>query len=168
MRKWLFLCLKTRTSLDHLSYRVVVQLLSLVMFNSLWPYGLQHARFPCISPTPRAYSNSCPSSQWCHPTISSSFVPFSSCLQSFPVSGSFLFFLINLFYLEDNYFTLLWYCDGCCNILTWFRHGYTKSLILNTPPSTLPSPSFWVFPENQFWVPCFMQWTCTGHLFYIW
>ena len=89
MRKWLFLCLKTRTSLDHLSYRVVVQLLSLVMFNSLWPYGLQHARFPCISPTPRAYSNSCPSSQWCHPTISSSFVPFSSCLQSFPASGSF-------------------------------------------------------------------------------
>ena len=60
-----------------------------VMSNSLGPHGLQHARLPCPSPTPRACSNSCPSSQWCHPTISSSVVPFSSCLQSFPASGSF-------------------------------------------------------------------------------
>ena len=52
-------------------------------------HGLQHARFPCPSPTPRACSNSCPSSQWCHPTISSSVVPFSSCPKSFPASGSF-------------------------------------------------------------------------------
>ena len=52
-------------------------------------HGLRHARPPCPSPTPRAYSNSCPSSQWCHSTISSSIVPFSFCLQSFPVSGSF-------------------------------------------------------------------------------
>ena len=59
------------------------------MSDSLWPHGLQHARLPCPSPTPGASSNSCPSSQWCHPTISSSFIPFSSCLQSFPVSGSF-------------------------------------------------------------------------------
>ena len=57
--------------------------------NSLWLHGLQHARLPCLSPNPRAYSNSCPSSQWCHPTISSSVVPFSSCLQSFPPSESF-------------------------------------------------------------------------------
>ena len=57
--------------------------------NSLWPHGLQHARPPCPSPTPRVYSNSCPLSQWCHPTISSSAVPFSSCPQSFPASGSF-------------------------------------------------------------------------------
>ena len=56
---------------------------------SLWPSGLQHARLPCPSPTPRAYSNSCPSSQWCHPTMSSSVVPFSSHLQSFLASGSF-------------------------------------------------------------------------------
>ena len=60
-----------------------------VTSNSLWPHGLQHARPPCPSPTPGACSNSCPSSQWCHPTISSSVVPFSSCLQSFPASGSF-------------------------------------------------------------------------------
>ena len=60
-----------------------------VMSNSLWPCGLQHARLPCPSPTPRACSNSCPLSQWCHPAISSSVFPFSSCLQSFPASGSF-------------------------------------------------------------------------------
>ena len=60
-----------------------------VVSNSLWSHGLQHARPPCPSPTPRVYSNSCPLSQWCHPTISSSVIPFSSCLQSFPASGSF-------------------------------------------------------------------------------
>ena len=60
----------------------------LVMSDSLRPHGLQHARPPCPSPTSRAYPNSCPLSWWCHPTISSSVVPFSSCLQSFPVLGS--------------------------------------------------------------------------------
>ena len=60
-----------------------------VMSDSLWPHGLQHARLPCPSPSPGACSNSCPWSQWCHPTISSSIVPFSSCLQSFPASGFF-------------------------------------------------------------------------------
>ena len=59
------------------------------MFDSLRPHGLQHARLPCPSPTPGVYPNSCPQSRWCHPTISSSVVPFSSCLQSFPASGSF-------------------------------------------------------------------------------
>ena len=53
------------------------------------PHGLQHTRLPCPSPTPGAYSNSCPLSWWCHPTILSSTVPFSSCLQSCPASGSF-------------------------------------------------------------------------------
>ena len=57
--------------------------------DSLQPHGLQHARLPCLSPTPRDCSNSCPSSQWCHPTISSFVVSFSSRLQSFPASGSF-------------------------------------------------------------------------------
>ena len=60
-----------------------------VVSDSLRPHGLQHARPPCPSPTPGAYSNSCPLSQWCHSTISSSFTPFSSCPQSFPASGSF-------------------------------------------------------------------------------
>jgi len=60
-----------------------------VISDFLWPCGLQHAKFPCPSPTPGACSNSCPLSWWCHPTISSSVVPFSSRLQSFPASGSF-------------------------------------------------------------------------------
>ena len=56
--------------------------------DSLRPHGLQHTRLPCPPPSPGACSNSCPLSQWCHPTVSSSVVPFS-CLQSFPASGSF-------------------------------------------------------------------------------
>ena len=59
------------------------------MSDSLRPHGLQHVRPPCPSPTPRVYSSSCPSSWWCHPTISSSVVSFSSFPQSFPASGSF-------------------------------------------------------------------------------
>ena len=67
----------------------VSQFNRLVVSDSLRPHGLQHARFPCPSPTPRACPNSCPSRQWCHPTILSSVIPFFSCLQSFPASGSF-------------------------------------------------------------------------------
>ena len=66
-----------------------VQFSCSVMSDYLQPHGLQHTRLPCPSPTPRAYSNSCPLSWWCHPTISSSVIPFSSKLQSFPASGSF-------------------------------------------------------------------------------
>ena len=64
-----------------------VQVSYSVVSDSLQPQGLQHARPPCPSPTPRVYSDSCPLSQWCHPTISSSVVPFSSHLQSFPASN---------------------------------------------------------------------------------
>ena len=60
-----------------------------VMSDSMWPHGLQHTRLPCPSPNPRACSNSCPLNRWCHPTISSFVVPFSSRLQYFPASGSF-------------------------------------------------------------------------------
>ena len=73
----------SRVSLDS------VQFSHLVVSNSLRPHGLQHASLHCPSLTPRACSNLCPSSQWCHPTISSSIISFSCCLQSFPVSGSF-------------------------------------------------------------------------------
>ena len=66
-----------------------VQFSCSVMSGSLWPHGLQHARPPCPLATPRSYSNSCPLSWWCHTAISSSVIPFSSCLQSFPASGSF-------------------------------------------------------------------------------
>ena len=66
-----------------------IQSSCLVMSDSLQSHGLHHTRLPCLSPTPGAYPNSCPLSQWCHTTISSSVVPFSSCPQSFPASGSF-------------------------------------------------------------------------------
>ena len=66
-----------------------VQFSHSVMSDSSWPHGPQHTRPPCPSPTPRVYSNSSPLSWWCHPTISSSAFPFSSCLQSFPASRSF-------------------------------------------------------------------------------
>ena len=66
-----------------------VQFSHSVTSNSLQLHEMQHARLPCPSPTPGACSNSCTSSQWCHPTISSSVIPFASCLQSFPASGSF-------------------------------------------------------------------------------
>ena len=66
-----------------------VQFSHSVVSSSLWSYGLQHTRLICPSPTTGAYSNSCPSHWWCHPTISSSVVPVSSCPQSFPASGSF-------------------------------------------------------------------------------
>ena len=66
-----------------------VQISRSVVSDSLWPHEPQHARPPCPSPTPRVYSNSCPLSRWCHPTILSSVAPFSFCLQSFPSSGSF-------------------------------------------------------------------------------
>ena len=68
---------------------VSVQFSHSVMSNSLRSHGLHQIRFPCLSQTPGACSNSCPSSWWCHPTISLSVIPFSSCLQSFPASGSF-------------------------------------------------------------------------------
>ena len=70
-------------------YQLFLVLSCSVVSNSLRPHELQDARLPCPSPSPGAYSNSCPSSRWCHPTISSSVIPFSSCLQSFPASGSF-------------------------------------------------------------------------------
>ena len=70
------------------SFRLVSSVAQVVS-DSLWPHEPQHIRPPCPSPTPRVYLNSCPLSPWCHPTISSSTVPFSSCPQSFPASGSF-------------------------------------------------------------------------------
>ena len=68
---------------------VYLQFSHSIMSNSLWPHELQHARPPCPTPTPGVHSDSRPSSQWCHPAVSSSVVPFSSCPQSLPASGSF-------------------------------------------------------------------------------
>ena len=71
------------------SSSLIVQFSCSVVSDSLQLHRMQHARPPCPSPAPRAYSNSCPSSRWCHPTFSSSVISFSSCFQSFPASGSF-------------------------------------------------------------------------------
>ena len=105
-------------------YWVIVQFSCSVMSTSLWPYGQQHARLPCPSPIPRACS-----SQWCHPTISSSTIPFSSCPQSFPASGSFQM---------SQLFSIRWpkYCSFSFNIspsneysgLISFRMGWSDLL----------------------------------------
>ena len=87
MQKEFFYC--SPVSLAIWNILLIVQFSCSVVSSALWPHGLQHARLPCSSPTPGAYSNSCPSHQWYHPTISSSVIPFSSCPQSFPASGSF-------------------------------------------------------------------------------
>ena len=74
---------------SHMTQLRLSQFSRSVVSDSLGSHGLQHTRLPCPSPTPGACSNSCSSSQWCHPTVSFSVIPFSSCLQSFPGSGSF-------------------------------------------------------------------------------
>ena len=103
-----------------------------VVSDSLQPHGLQHARLPCPSSTPRAYSNSCPWSWWCHPTISSSVVPFSSCFQSFPASGSFH---MSLFFASGGQSFAVSALASVLpmNIQDWFPLGWTgwilKSLL---------------------------------------
>ena len=81
----------SQTILQPLLPLLLLQFSSVQSFScvQLWPHGLQHARPPCPSSTPGVHSNSCPLSQWCHPAISSSVVPFSSCPQSYPASVSF-------------------------------------------------------------------------------
>ena len=83
MRKW-----GVRKNCHRLQFSSVQFSISVVS-DSLWPHELQHTRHPCLSPTPGVHPNPHPSSRWCHPTILSSVVPFSSCPQSFPASGSF-------------------------------------------------------------------------------
>ena len=102
-----------------------------VVSDSLRPHGLQHARLPCPSPTPGAYSKSCPLSRWCHLTISTSVTPFSSCLQSFPASGSFP---------TSQFFTSGGQSIGVSastsvlpmNIQDWFPLGWTGFFMLGT------------------------------------
>ena len=106
-----------------------VQLSHLVVSDSLQPHGLQHARLPCPSPTPGVYSNSCPLSWWCHPTISSSDVPFSSCLQSFPASGSFP---MSQFFTSGSQSTGVSASASVLpmNIQDWFSLGWTGCISL--------------------------------------
>ena len=101
------------------------------MPDSLWPHGLQHTWFPCPSPTSGARSNSCPSSWWCHPTISSSVVLFSSCLQSFPASGSFP--LSQFFASGGQSMEVSASASGLpMNIQDWFLSGLTGWISLQS------------------------------------
>ena len=100
-----------------------------VMSDSLWPHGLKHSRLPCPPSSAKAYSNSCPLSGWCHPTISSCVVPFSSCLQSFPASGSFL--MSRLFTPGGQSIgTLVSASVHLMNIQDWFPLGLTGLISL--------------------------------------
>ena len=109
------------------SYIVVVQLLSLVWL--LWAHELQHARLPCPLLSPRVCSNSCPSSRWCHPTISSSVIPFFSCLQSFPASGSFP---VNWLFASGGQSIGASASVLAMNIQDWFPLGWTGWISLQS------------------------------------
>ena len=105
-----------------------------VMSNSLQPHGLQHARPPCPTSTPGIYLNSCPLSWWCHPTRSSSVVPFSSCLQSFPASGSFP--VSQLFTSGGLPWWLGW--QSLASVLeTWVQPGDWESIEVSASTSVL-------------------------------
>ena len=130
------------------------------MSDSLWPHGLQHARPPCLSPTPGVYSNSCPLSWWCHPTNSSSVVPFSSHLQSFPASGSFL---MSLFFLHirwpkywsfsfsvspSNEYSGLIYLMPNLSLLWFSSWDYPKEMHVHTHTQTNVS-QYWYQGPNK-------------------
>ena len=110
---------------------VSVQFSYSVVSNSLWPRGLQHARPPCQSSTSGVYSNSCPLSQWCHPTISSFVVSFSSCLHSFPASGSFQ---MSQFFTSGGQSTGVSASASVLpvNIQDWFPLGWTSWISLQS------------------------------------
>ena len=127
----LFIC-------ENLAHVSSVQFSYSVLSNSLWPHGLQHARPPCPSPTPRVYSNSCPLTWWWYPTISSSVVPFTSCLQSFPASGSFQmsqFFAWGHQSIGDSASTSVL----PVNIQDWSPLGWTGWISLQSVKGTLKS-----------------------------
>ena len=100
-----------------------------VVFGSLWPYELQHARIPCPSWSPGACSNSCPLSQWCHSIILSSVIPFPSCLQSFPASGSFL---MSQFFTSGGQGIGVSASALLMNIQDWFPLGWTGLISLQS------------------------------------
>ena len=124
-------CISDAIQPSHLISYLSIQFSCSVMSDSLWPHGLEHARLLCPSPALRACSDSCPSSRWCHPTISFSVVPFFSCLQSFPASGSFQM---------SQFFTWCGQSIGVSastsvlpmNIQDWFPLGWTGWISLQS------------------------------------
>ena len=108
-----------------------VQFSHSVLSDSLWPHGLQPTRLSCLSPIPRVNSDSCPLSWWCHPTISSSVMPFYSCLQSFPASG---FFPMSQFFASDGQSIRTSVSASVLpiNIQDWFPLGLTGIISLQS------------------------------------
>ena len=121
LKQLFFLVWKSVTSLQNLLCHSMLLFSHSVVSDSLWPHGLHHARLPWPSPSPGACSNSCPLIEWCHPTISSSVIPFSFCLQSFPASGSFL--ISQLFAGDQSIGTSASVLP--MNIQDWFPLGWT-------------------------------------------
>ena len=112
-----------------------VQFSCSVVSDSLRPHELQHARPPCPSPTPRVYPNSCPSIQWCHPIISSSVVPFSSRLQSFPASGSSNEWVLRIsFSISPS--------NKYSGLITFRMKWLDLSLVQGTLKESSPAPQF--------------------------
>jgi len=122
---WMRLSVKIPYNLDLCSnYDLLLLFSHSVVSNSLRLHGMQHVKLPCPSPSPRACSNSCPLSWWCHPTISSSVIPFFSCLQSFPASRSFL--MSQVFASSGQSIVISTSASGLLmNIQDWFPLGST-------------------------------------------
>ena len=155
-RNQLFLCYRIGKLLDHLLKKKIVFVpnyiqhfssvqsleLNCVVSDSLRLHGLWHARPPCPSPIPGAYSNSCPLSQWCHPTVSSSVIPFFSHLQSFPASGSFQ---MSQFFASGGRNIVVSASASVLpmNIQDWFSLGWTGWISLQSQElSSSPTPQF--------------------------
>ena len=128
---------------------ISVQFSHSVMSDSLQPHESQHARAPCPSQTPRVYTNPCPSSQWCHPAISSSVVPFSSCPQSFPALGS---------YTMSQHFT--W---GCQHIGV---SASTSVFPMNTQDWSPLGLTGWIFLQSKGLSRVFSNTTVQKHKFF--
>ena len=124
------------------------------MFYSLQPHELQHTRLPCPWPSPGACSNSCPLSQWCHPIILSSIVPFSSCPQSFPESGSFP---MSQFFTSGGQSTRQPYS------LSWFWIGYyLKILTCKLQNLPLRSINVYFYIQTRYCILLCFPLPCTG------
>jgi len=121
-----------------------------VISDSLWPYGLQDTRLPCPSLSPGACSNSCPFSWWCHPTISSSVIPFSSCPQSFPASG---FFPMSLLFASTWWYFV---CVCVCVCVCVWRHFSCDQLFVTLWAITHQAPLSMEFSRQEYWsgLPC--------------
>ena len=127
---------------EFFSVQSVSQFSHSVVSNSLRPHELQHARTPCPSPTPKVHPNSCPLSQWCHPTISSSVVPLSSCPQSFPASG---FFQMSQFFVSGSQSIVVSASTSVLpmNTKDWFPLGWTGWISLQSKGlKSSPPPQF--------------------------